>query len=168
MPTIKDAVIKKHETFRFVTYNFSNLKINIKKNELIVFLKKLYKELTGTEISEEKKEIKDIKGSEIQYVLFYGDFGSRTGFEYIYSSKEGTPETTASYYMFQETIKENFYLYFNLSDRKETLKPKRQEHEIEEIVVYMAQFFDKSESDYEQLFNNALKILDNFIQNHSL
>lgn len=168
MPTIKDAVVKKHETFQFVTYNFKELNININKSELIIFLKKLYKELTNIEVSQEKKEIKQIKDNEVQYVLFYGDFNSRKGFEYIYTSKDSTIETTASYYMYQQTIAENFYIYFSLSDRKEPIKPKRLEHNIEEIVVYMAQFFDTTEEQYEKLFNKALNLIDKFIQNHTI
>ncbi len=168
MPILKDAIIKKHETFQFVTYNFKKLNIDIKREELIKFLKYLYKELTNIEVSQEKKEMKQIKGNEIQYVLFYGDFNSRRGFEYIYTSKDSTIETTASYYMYQQTIAENFYMYFSLSDRKEPIKPKRLEHNIEEIVIYMAQFFDKTETHYEELFNKALNLIDNFIDNHTI
>ena len=167
MPTIKDATIKKHETFQFVTYNFKELNINIKKSVLIKILKNIYKELTNIEVSQEKKEMKQLEGNEVQYVLFYGDFISRKGFEYIYSSKDSTPKTTVSYYMYQETIAENFYIYFSLSDRKEPINPKRQEHNIEEVVVYMAQFFDNTENHYEILFNKALNLINKFIKNHT-
>ena len=168
MPTIENAKIKKHDTFRFVTYNFQELNIEIKKSDLLIFLKLLYKELTSIEVVDRKEEMKQFKGNEIQYVLFYGDFPKREGFEYIYNSKDSTPETTSSFYMFEQTIAENFHIYFSLSDKNELLKPKRQDHIIEEIVVYMAQFLNEDEKKYENLFNNALKSIDKFINEKSI
>jgi hypothetical protein len=165
---LKGANINKHETFQFVTYNFKDLNIEIKKDELLSFLKKLYEELTGISVISEKKEIKKITDESIQYVLFYGDFHSRKGFEYIYSSKDLTPQTTASYYMFEQTIAPDFHIYFSLSDRNEALRPKRQDHNIEEIVVYMAQFFNDTEKKYEELFNNAVNLIDNFIKKDTI
>ena len=164
MPSIKDAVIKQHETFQFVTYAFKDLNINKNKNDLTDFLKDFYFKLTGFKIGDKKKEIKQIKNKEIQYVLFYGDFNSRKGFEYIYNSKDSTPEKTSSFYMFEQTIAPNFHLYFNLNDRLEPLKKNRNEHTVTEIVVYMAQFFDDNMKLYEDLFNQALKLIDDFLK----
>ena len=164
MLSIKDAIIRKHETFQFVTYNFTDLNIKISKKELLIFLKSLYHELSGQDIIDKKEEMKQIKGEEIQYVLFYGNFSKREGFEYIYSSKDEREETKSSFYMFEQTIAENFHLYFSLLDRKEPLKPKRSEHEIDEIVIYMAQFFNEDEIKYEEIFNKGLKLLDDFIK----
>ena len=166
MPSIKDAKIKKYETFRFITYNFENLNIEISKNSLIEFLKKLYFNLTGIKISNKTHEIEQIKGNEIQYVLFYGNFKERKGFEYIYNSKDSTPETTSSFYMFEQTIAPDFHIYFNLEDKKYPLNKNSESHKITEIVVYMAQFFDKNEEYYENLFNNALKEMENFIKSN--
>ena len=168
MPTIKDANIKKHETFQFLTYTFKNLNIKIKKQNLVESLKELYKLLTNIELGENKKEIKQINNNEVQYVLFYGDFNLRKGFEYIYTSQDSTIETTASYYIFQQTIAENFYIYFNLADKKFPLNPDRDEHQVEEIVVYMAQFYDVSKDYYENLFNQALNFIDEFIKKASI
>jgi hypothetical protein len=163
MPTIKDATIKQHDTFRFVTYNFKDLNITINKTRLITFLKFFYKAMTTFEVDNTVKEIKQIQNSEIQYILFYGNFEKRKGFEYIYRSKDSTPESTSSFYIFEQTIAENFHLYFNLADKKEPLNPKRTEHTIEEIVVYMAQFHNKEEKFYEDTFNRALLLIEEFI-----
>lgn len=167
MLNINDATIRKYETFQFVTYNFKDLNIKVSKSELIEFLKSLYKTLSSKEVIDKKEEMKQIKGDEIQYILFHGDFIKREGFEYIYSSKDASLESKASFYMFEQTIAENFHLYFSLGDKKEALKPKRQEHEIEEIVVYMAQFFNETEKQYEALYNKALNLLDEFVKKHS-
>ena len=167
MLNINDATIRKYETFQFVTYNFKDLNIKVSKSELIEFLKSLYKTLSSKEVIDKKEEMKQIKGDEIQYILFHGDFIKREGFEYIYSSKDASLESKASFYMFEQTIAENFHLYFSLGDKKEALKPKRQDHEIEEIVIYMAQFFNETEKQYEELYNKGLNLLDEFVRNHS-
>jgi hypothetical protein len=168
MITIKDATIKEHDTFRFVTYKFENLSIDITKDNFINFLNGFYKKLTKIDIIARetviKQELPNKRDIDTQYVIFYGDEIKREGFESIYKAKgvinrKNEFEGECSFfYIFEQTIKENFHIYFNIKN----CDIKSDNYLIDEIVIYMAQFFNEDELLYKNLFNTTLNLIENF------
>ena len=174
MITIDNATIKKHNTFSFVTYKFENLDITIPKKELIDYLYNFYETILQTDILRKenlfKQESVDRKNIEDQLITFYGNIEKREGFESVYKSKGNIQDgkfigECSFFYIFEQTIKENFHLYFNVKNCSSKIyKRDSSVLIIDEIVVYMANFYGENEKVYEQLFNQVLSIIDNFIK----